>query len=73
MQLRLRQLRLNRRLTQRELADRIGCSVGAYSKYETGEREPSIATLSAIADFYEVSLGFSCRTRLFRLSGAGFV
>lgn len=45
-------------LTQREVADFIGCSVGAYSKYETGDREPSITVLSRLADYYGVSVDY---------------
>lgn len=56
--LRLREIRLNRSLTQKEVAESIGCTVGAYSKYETGDRDPSITTLKRLADFYGVSVDY---------------
>ena len=58
MNLRLRELRIVRNIKQQELARVIGCSPGAYSKYDLGDREPSIDILSKIADYYEVSLDY---------------
>ena len=55
---RLKEIRHNKHITQKEVADHIGCSVGAYSKYETGTREPSITILRALADYYEVSVDY---------------
>ena len=52
----LRELRLARSLTQREMADRIGCSKVVYSRYERGERQPDIRTLCHIADILQVTL-----------------
>lgn len=56
--LRLREIRLNRGLTQKQVAENIGCTVGAYSKYETGDRDPSITILKKLADFYGVSVDY---------------
>ncbi len=58
MELRLKEIRRIRKLTQHEVADSIGCTVGAYSKYETGDREPSITVLNRLADFYGVSVDY---------------
>jgi len=58
MSLRLREIRCNRKLTQKQVADQIGCSPGAYSKYENGDREPSIDILNRLADFYGVSVDY---------------
>ena len=55
---RLREIRRNRGLTQREISEQIGCSVGAYSKYETGSRDPSIIVLTRLADYYHVSVDY---------------
>lgn len=55
---RLKEIRLNRGLTQKEIAEKIGCSVGAYSKYEHGDREPSITVLNRMADYYNVSVDY---------------
>lgn len=58
MKLRLKEIRYNRGFTQKQIADQIGCSPGAYSKYETGDREPSIDILNRLADFYGVSVDY---------------
>lgn len=65
---RLKQLRLSRGLTQEEFAKAIHTSTVAISRYENGSREPSISTLTTIANFYEVDfnylLGSSCNQYL---------
>ena len=58
MQLRLKELREARRLSQQTVADNIGCSAVAYSRYETGKREPSIDTLIRMSEFFGVSVDF---------------
>ncbi|MBR2675273.1 MAG: helix-turn-helix transcriptional regulator [Mogibacterium sp.] len=58
MQLRLRELREARKITQQTVADSIGCSAVAYSRYETGQREPSIDILIKLSDFYGVSVDY---------------
>lgn len=52
----LRTLRKQLKLTQPELADRLGISRSAISMYESGQREPSFATLEAFADFFGVDM-----------------
>jgi transcriptional regulator with XRE-family HTH domain len=52
----LREIRLAKGFTQKGVADYIGCSSVVYSRYETGDREPSIETLIRIADCFEVPL-----------------
>ncbi|CCI63193.1 MULTISPECIES: helix-turn-helix domain-containing protein [Streptococcus] len=42
---RLRKQRQLNKLTQQELADRIGINRGAYSNWENGKREPSFSKL----------------------------
>ena len=58
MQLRLKEIRLKRKLTQKKLAEVIGCSVGAYSKYEVGDREPPLDVLCKLADYYDISVDY---------------
>ena len=43
-------------LTQKAVADHIGCSAVVYSRYETGAREPSIDMLIRIADVLDVAI-----------------
>lgn len=50
----LKELRESRRFSQKTLATRLGCSPSLVSSYETGERQPSLAMLVALADIYRV-------------------
>ena len=60
----LLQLRKQRGLKQTELAKIIGIGWRAYQTYERGEREPTLSTLIALADFYGLSLDeLVCRGR----------
>ena len=52
----LLQLRTERNLKQQEVSGAIHISIRAYQYYESGEREPSLTTLVALADFYKISL-----------------
>jgi len=49
-------LRKLHRLSQEELAERLGISRQTLSKYETGESLPDIDKCKAIADVFDVSL-----------------
>lgn len=55
---RLKELRKERRLYQRELAELLGISVRGYQCYETGEHEPGVKKLIALADNYQVSIDY---------------
>lgn len=52
----LRKLRQSHKLTQIELAKRLGLSYSAISMYERGERQPNFETLEAFADFFNVPM-----------------
>lgn len=54
----LRELREEKKLTQKELAEQIKINKMTYNNYENGKREPNIATLINLADFYEVSIDY---------------
>ncbi len=54
----LKELRESRRLSQKTLAARLGCSPSIVSSYETGERLPSLPMLIALADLYGVSTDY---------------
>ena len=56
--MRLRDLRLNQGLSQKVIADYLGCSTVVYSRYETGSREPSMDTLMRLADYFNVSIDY---------------
>lgn len=53
---RIRTLRLNRKMTQADLATAIGQSQSSITMYETGRREPDFETLEALADVFNVPL-----------------
>jgi len=54
--IRLRQLRKERKFTQRDLAGRAGLSVNAISLIERGEISPSVATLQSLAAALKVRM-----------------
>lgn len=56
--MRLRQLRNQKNLTQKDIADFLGCGRTTYVKYETGVNEPNLDTLKQLAGFYNVSLDY---------------
>lgn len=55
---RIRDLREDRDLTQRQVAQMLGMSQTGYSKYETGENDIPTAVLIKLADFYETSTDY---------------
>ena len=55
---RIRDLREDRDLTQKKIADYLGMSQTGYSKYEVGENDIPTAILIKLADFYEVSVDY---------------
>ena len=52
----LRQLRKQARMSQPELAEKLGISRSAVSIYECGSREPNFAMLEAISDLFNVDM-----------------
>lgn len=55
---RLRTLRENINLMQKEVAERLKINQVTYNRYEKGEREPDNDTLKKIADFFNVSTDY---------------
>lgn len=55
---RIRNLREDRDLTQREMAEILNMSQTGYSKYETGENDIPTAILIRMADFFETSVDY---------------
>lgn len=54
----IRDLREDHDLTQREIATYLNCSQRAYSNYELGNREFPIDILIKLANFYDVSIDY---------------
>ncbi|MEY7998653.1 helix-turn-helix domain-containing protein [Clostridium sp. Mt-5] len=55
---RLKELRLEKGLTQKELAQKLNMQNTAISKYELNERKPDIDTLNQLAKFFNVSVDY---------------
>lgn len=52
----LKKLRIEKKLTQEELAQATGLSRSAIGMYESGSREPNFETLEILADFFNVDM-----------------
>lgn len=52
----LKRKRKDLRMSQVELAERVGVSNRTISEWEKGSREPTLFLLEALADFFECSL-----------------
>lgn len=55
---RMKLLRSERGIKQKELAMSLNCSIAAVSSYENGRNEPGMDILIKIADFYRVSTDY---------------
>ena len=55
---RLKQLRNERGLTQKQVAEAVGLTKNALGNYEAGIREPSIAILRQLCLFFDVSADY---------------
>ncbi len=58
MNLRIRDLREDNDLTQKQISEYLLCDQSLYSKYERGEREIPLNLLIKLADYYKVSLDY---------------
>ncbi len=54
----LRQLRNEKNVSQKNLADFLKYSQACVSQWENGEREPSLDDLINIAQYFSVSVGY---------------
>lgn len=55
---RIRDLREDNDLKQKDLADYLNCTQQAYSNYELGTREIPSDTLIKLADFYKTNVDY---------------
>lgn len=58
MNKKLRRLRENMGLQQKEVADRLGVNPSAVTRWETGEKRPDLVNLVKLADLYGVSIDY---------------
>ena len=56
--MRIKELRKEQHITQIKMAMDLNMSQNTISRYESGEREPGIAELIAIADYFRVSVDY---------------
>ena len=54
----LKALRIEKNLTQKQIADRIGLAISAVSSYESGTRYPSYDVLVKLARIFHVSTDY---------------
>ena len=55
---RIRDLREDRDMTQKQIAQMLGMSQTGYSKYETGENDIPTQVLIKLADFYQTTTDY---------------
>lgn len=58
MKMKIRDLREDNDLTQRQIAEYLMCDQSLYSKYERGEREIPLNLIIKLADYYDVSIDY---------------
>ena len=58
MEQRIRELRLEKGMTQWHLARKLNFGCSAISNYENGRNEPNIETLKKLASVFEVSMDY---------------
>ena len=61
METRIRDLREDRDLKQRQVAEYLLCDQSLYSKYERGERVLPLEVVVKLADYYNVSVDYLLR------------
>ena len=52
---RLKEIRLDKKLTLKQVSSMLNIPLTTYANYEQGVREPSLSTLNALCDVYGVS------------------
>ena len=55
---RLKDLRKQKKVGQKEVAELLGVSLRSYQFYESGEYDPSLPNLVALADYFQVSTDY---------------
>jgi len=56
--MRLKEIRKSKGISQLKLALDLNTNQNTISRYETGEREPGIAELIKIADYFDISVDY---------------
>ena len=70
---RLRQVRMDKKITQQAISDSVGIALRTYQCYEQGTREPSLSMLVSLADALNVSADYLlCRDDFLKAHAAPF-
>lgn len=55
---RLRELRKERHITQKDMGEILGIQLRSYQCYESGDRRPDYEKLVALADYFDVTTDY---------------
>lgn len=66
----LKKTRIDKGMSQKEVADILKIDRSTYAKYESGTSEPNCTTLIEFANFFEVSLDWLLCGRTFDVSSS---
>lgn len=55
---RMKELRMERNLSQKRTAAELGIGITTYCRYELGMREPTASLLCQMADYYDVTTDY---------------
>ena len=55
---RLRELRKERHVTQKDMGEILGIQLRSYQRYESGDRRPDYEKLVALADYFDVTTDY---------------
>lgn len=58
MELRIREIREDRDLSQKEISELLMCDQSLYSKYELGKRDLPLRIAAKLAEYYGVSVDY---------------
>lgn len=56
--LRLKNTRIAKNFTQKQMSDFLGISIRSYQRYESGEHECNFETLIKLSDYLDVSIDY---------------
>ena len=64
MTLKLKEIRTIKGYSQQEIADYLSCTAVSNSRYESGNRSPSLELLIKLADYFDVTIDYllGCNT-----------
>ncbi|MGN1213246.1 MAG: helix-turn-helix domain-containing protein [Christensenellales bacterium] len=71
--MKIKELRENNKLTQKECAKALDIDANTFGRYELGKREPDIKMLCKIADYFGVSLDYLCERTTHGLGDFGYL